>query len=96
MLEGKYLKSADFEDFLRGLNAKMLGQKWGLFLDNASIHKSAWTRGVLNSLPGPSVPTVYNLVSRPDLNGIEIFWRYAKQMYRSTIDGHKVNGREWD
>lgn len=47
------------------------------------------------SLRGDSVPVVYNLVRRPDLNGIEIFWRYAKHIYRSTIDGHKVNGRSW-
>ena len=72
------MRSADFEDFINGLAARMLGQKWGVFLDNASIHKSARTREVLNNLEGNSVPAIYNLVSRPDLNGIEIFWRYAK------------------
>ena len=34
-------------------------------------------------------------MQRPDLNGIEVFWRYAKQIYRSAIDGHKINGRDW-
>ena len=39
---------------------------------------------------------VRNLVQRPDLNGIEVFWRYAKHIYRAEIDGNKVNGRDWD
>ena len=74
----------------------MMGKKWALFLDNASIHSSKATKRFLNELPGGTVPVLYNLVSRPDLNGIEVFWRYAKLFYRSTTDGHKVNGREWD
>ena len=85
-----------FKGFLFGLSQKIMGKKWAVFLDNATIHTSAATKRFLNELPGATIPVIRNLVSRPDLNGIEVFWRYAKLFYRSTIDGHKVNGREWD
>ena len=74
----------------------MRGKSWAIFWDNASIHTSRATIDYLLALPGGPIPIVRNLVQRPDLNGIEVFWRYAKAFYRTVVDNNKVNGYAWD
>lgn len=58
--------------------------KLGIFVDNASIHKSKSLKTAL-ALSELNVEIFYNLPYRPDLNGIEQFWGYCKRAYRKTI-----------
>ena len=46
--------------------------------------------------PDINMPLIYNVVYRPDLNGIEQVWRLAKQYYRTTVDNNKALNQEWD
>jgi transposase len=42
------------------------------------------------------MPIFYNLPYRPDLNGIEMFWRDCKKVYRDRISMYKANFVQWD
>ena len=48
------------------------GYKWGVFMDNASIHNN---KDVKYWFESHKVPLIFNSPYRPDLNGIEFFWR---------------------
>lgn len=51
-----------------------------VFVDNASIHKGEKTRAYAAA---NNIQLIYNVSYRPDLNGIEGFWREMKKIYRS-------------
>ena len=48
------------------------GYKWGVFMDNASIHNN---ERVKEWFFEKKIPLIWNSPYRPDLNGIEFFWR---------------------
>ena len=62
---------------------KALGvfEEYAVFLDNASIHRSNVFLKYLNE-ELPHVKVIYNVSRRPDLNGIERFWKEMKNNYR--------------
>ena len=39
---------------------------------------------------------IRNVPYRPDFNGIEGVWSWAKQEYRKKLDWLKANGLEWN
>ena len=38
----------------------------------------------------------YNAVSRPDLNGIELYWGLCKEVYRRRVTENLVMGNDWN
>ena len=84
--------------YLVSMAEKMLreSRRWVIFWDNASIHTSIATAGLLEVLPGGPIHAIRNLVKRPDLNGIENTWGRAKKKYRAQVDYHKVNGLDFN
>lgn len=48
------------------------GYKWGVFMDNASYHNNGDVKAWFKK---NSIPLIWNAPYRPDLNGIEFFWR---------------------
>ena len=53
--------------------------KWGIYMDNAGIHLA---ETVMEWCHKNDVPIILNAKYRPDLMGIEFFWRLAKVKYR--------------
>lgn len=49
-----------------------------IFLDNASIHRSKLVKEICEER---GIPLLYNIAYRPDFNGIEGVWGYAKRIY---------------
>ena len=69
-------------------------RKVAIFLDNATYHKSAIVK---EAAVAQRIPLVFNAPYRPDLNGIELFWRKAKTTYYKFVDNWRAHGlREWD
>ena len=58
------------------------GYKWGIYLDNASVHVHD---NVMSWCESNDVPVTFNAKYRPDLMGIEFFWRLAKVKYRQEL-----------
>ena len=58
------------------------GYKWGVFMDNASIHNN---QTIKDWFALKKIPLIWNSPYRPDLNGIEFFWRQAKLAYRKDL-----------
>jgi transposase len=69
--------------------------KIAVFLDNASIHKSKATQARAAD-PDINIKLIYNIPYRPDLNGIEFFWGYAKRAYRKHLMQYKAEGIRFD
>lgn len=72
-----------FIDAVLELQDKFLEQKqqFVLFLDNASIHRSKRVKAICEER---GIPLVFNIAYRPDFNGIEGVWGYAKRIYRQA------------
>ena len=47
---------------------------------------------VLEAAEKADIPLVFNLPYRPDLNGIELLWRKAKNTFYRLMDSFRVNG----
>ena len=62
-------------------------------MDNASIHTK---KEVPEWCAKNDVPITWNTPYRPDLMGIEFFWREAKQRYRRELTEHYVGSRHID
>ena len=69
------------------------GYKWALFMDNASIHAH---ENVMEWCEANGVPVTFNAPYRPDLMGIENFWRLAKAKYRRELTEMYVGNRDID
>ena len=69
------------------------GHKWALFMDNATIHVHG---NVMAWCETNGVPVVLNAKYRPDLMGIEFFWREAKNRYRHELTEMYAGGRNFD
>jgi transposase len=53
-----------------------------LFGDNSSVHLNTHVRDVAYN---ESVDLLFNLPYRPDMNGIELLWKIAKDIYRAEV-----------
>ena len=62
-------------------------------MDNASIHVH---EVVMAWCEANKVPVCFNAKYRPDLMGIEYFWRLAKVKYRQELTEAYVGGRHID
>jgi hypothetical protein len=81
---------AALEELKRFFSAEAeVPQRFAVFWDNASIHK---TKEVQASAKRLGIPLLYNLPYRPDLNGIELHWRRCKQRWGALIDSFRANG----
>ena len=69
------------------------GYKWGVYMDNASIHGHD---NVMAWCEANDVPVTFNAKYRPDLMGIEWFWRIAKSAYRRELTDLYVGGGDID
>ena len=58
------------------------GYKWAIYIDNAAIHLH---ENVMSWCQSNNVPVCLNAKYRPDLMGIEFFWRLAKAKYRQDL-----------
>ena len=75
LFELKYrsFDSADVIIALKKIRDMYPKERVAIFWDNASIHRSAVTKGYAERCV-PMLKLVYNLPYRPDLNPIELFW----------------------
>jgi transposase len=90
---GEAFKGDDVADFLRRLRARMgKHKKIAVYWDNASIHR----RPGSEVAPGLKIPVIWNAAYRPDLNGIEFFWRRVKGVYRSELTRLRAHQLDWD
>ena len=67
--------------------------KWAVFMDNASYHRSAETKDYIYK---HKISVILNAPYRPDVMGIEFFWREAKQKYRQHLTAAQVQGVNYD
>ena len=64
-------------------------------MDNAGIHKAKDVRYYLTRSEN-KFSVIFNAVNRPDCNGIEEIWGYAKRIYKDRIAWLKANPQPWD
>lgn len=69
------------------------GYKWAVYMDNATTHVH---NNVMAWCEANDVPVCFNAKYRPDLMGIEFFWRLAKIKYRQELTEMYVSGRQVD
>jgi hypothetical protein len=83
---------ADILKFFQELKA-MTPHPFAIFQDNASYSSTpeiqAWA--VENE-----VPLIYNVRYRPDCNGIEGIWGWAKREYRNQVKYFRAMDMKWD
>ena len=83
----------DILEFLKDLVRHMDGRRrWAIFMDNARIHTTPENKRYLRQNKVFVIPGV---VRRPDFNGIEMFWNYAKREYRSLLFNYLARGEDW-
>ena len=82
LLDAKAFDRWDFINAVKRHHQKMAGEKYALFLDNATIHRAKDTKMMTEIL---RIPLVFNVAYRPDFNGIEYVWGWAKQAYRKRM-----------
>jgi transposase len=68
---------------------EMPNKPMAIFLDNAKIHQKV----PIAAAEKLKMPLLKNMKYRPDLMGIEGFWRHAKQTYKKKIAHLRVNNR---
>ena len=83
------MNSRSYCDFVDELVAKV-GYPLTIFADNLSAHASRYTRDYLH-VTHPQVGHIFNVPYRPDLNGIEHYWRPLKAEYRKRVCNFKAN-----
>ena len=87
-------KAPDLVEMLQQIRASVgKRKKVAVFWDNATCHRANIVTQEAKKL---KIELVKNLSYRPDLNGIELAWKTAKEMYRSSIDRHKAMNTTWD
>lgn len=78
----------DFEAFLRQMQLELhrlhSNRRIVVFIDNARIHDAGMAAHL-------GIELCFNLTYRPDLMGIEHYWRMAKIPYRKSILMHRAN-----
>jgi transposase len=86
--EGSF-NAEDMVELLQKIRIFYGKEKVAVFWDNASIHRAGI---VLEAAEKADIPLVFNLPYRPDLNGIELLWRKAKNTFYRLMDSFRVNG----
>ena len=90
---GAAFKAKDIDDFLQRLRLRAGKHKpLAVFWDNASIHR---TPGLVTA-PQLGIEVIKNAPYRPDLNGIEFFWRRIKCAYRKEVTRLRSHSLHWD
>jgi hypothetical protein len=86
------LNSRDILRFYKELKAKS-PNRIAIFCDNGGYQSSpeitAWSEE-------SGVPIIHNVKYRPDCNGIEEIWGWAKKLYRPLVLYHKAMNLDWD
>ena len=83
-------------EVLKGIRAESGPEtKLALFWDNAGIHRAGIVREAAAS-EEIDIELIYNIAYRPDLCGVELFWRKTKDLYKKKVDWLKANNRQWD
>ena len=92
---GAAFDTGDVADFLQQCWLDSPGEEanFAWLLDNASIHRNPY---IAEQAAKEGVPLIKNIVARPDLNGAEGLWWYAKRRYRSLVCSKLANGIDWD
>ena len=70
-------------------------KKLALFMDNASIHRALISKDECKHKKS-NIVTIFNRPYRPDLNGIEFYWRDIKRRYRQRMNWQRVNGLNFE
>ena len=81
-------------EFIDEIVAKV-GYPLTIFTDNLGAHTSKYTRDTL-FVNHPQVGHVFNVPYRPDLNGIESYWRPLKAEYRKKVCNFKANSASFN
>ena len=74
----KSVNNVKFKQYLEELREANAGKKIALFLDNLSVHHSKKTKAILERL---EIPTIFNCVSAPELNPIEMAFSILKRKF---------------
>ena len=94
LAEGRAFKAADVTTFLGNLKAKCSpDMPFTVFWDNCSIHT---TKVVQIFCEAEEINLITNVSYRPELNGIEHVWAWAKHVYRGKLDRFKALEEDWD
>jgi transposase len=83
-VEGSGFKKPDFIEFLKDLQLKWPKRKILIFVDNCGIHKKGTVATYLKECK-KDLKLLYNAPYRPDLMGVELYWREAKSHYRREV-----------
>ena len=70
-------------------------QPIAVLLDNSSIHNEKST-AFIRYCDKFDIKIIFNVKYRPDFNGIEAVWGWAKKEIRAKLDWFKANGLEWN
>jgi hypothetical protein len=84
--------SKDILEFYKELKAKCF-KPFALFCDNGGYQSSVEIRAWLEE---NGIPVIQNVKYRPEFNGIEECWAYAKRQYRQVVLYHKAMLQDWD
>ena len=92
--EGRAFNAADVTTFLGNLKAKCVpDMPFTVFWDNCRIHT---TKVVEFYCELEGINQILNVPYRPDLNGIEHVWNWAKHVYRGKLERFKALDEDWD
>ena len=72
---------------------KSIGRRTVIMMDNARIHVS---RENMSWYAMRDIKIIRNIPYRPDLMGIEVFWRLLKLKYRAWVTARLATGQFWD
>ena len=87
-------KADSFFTFLKELRSRHCERGYiAILLDNQRLHKSEAVTDYCNKF---DIELIWNVKARPDFNGVEFVWDWAKRKYRSRLDHPKANGEAWD
>jgi hypothetical protein len=84
--------SVDILEFYKELKAKS-PRPFAIFRDGGSYQSSPEIKAWFEE---NNVPEIINVKYRPDFNGIEAVWNYAKTQYKSLVMYHRAMRLDWD
>ena len=84
-----------FMKFMRALHNKCSKKSIAILIDNCGIHDHK-TPEFIEYCDKRDIVIIWNIKYRPDLNGIEFVWKWAKKEYRSWVDWFRANGMNWN
>ena len=82
--------AASFLTFLKELRSRYYPRGYiAILLDNLRLHRN---EAVDNYCMHWDIELIWNVKGRPDFNGVEFVWDWAKRKYRARLDQLKANG----